>query len=182
MRVTAAVVEQLDAPFTIEQLELDEPGPGEALVRVVATGICHTDAITVQGDLPMPFGVRPRVGDGPADFSLECTGVIAVVRQAVDSVGMLGTCILIGGAPARAEFAVDHVTTLWGKRIVGTLGGSGRSQPLIGTLVDLHARGGFRFDRLVGFYELTEIADALADSRTGAVLKPVLRMPSAADH
>jgi Zn-dependent alcohol dehydrogenase len=36
----------------------------------------------------------------PADYALECTGVIAVVRQVIDSVGMLGTCLLIGGAPA----------------------------------------------------------------------------------
>ena len=54
---------------------------------------------------------------GPADYSLECTGVISVVRQAADSVEMLGTCLLIGGAPAGAEFSLDHLTTLWGKRM-----------------------------------------------------------------
>jgi aryl-alcohol dehydrogenase len=36
----------------------------------------------------------------PADYALECTGVIAVVRQVIDSVGILGTCLLIGGASA----------------------------------------------------------------------------------
>ena len=374
MRVTAAVVEELHGPFTIQELELDEPGPGEALVRVVASGMCHTDAITRAGDLPMPFpgvlghegagevvavgeGVtkvavgdkvvigwascgecrncrdgeprycarlgealcgggrllgpragesalhRPDGGDvhshffgqssfstysltwadslvvvppdapvellgplacgiatgagavfhtvrpgpgsslvvygagavglaavmaarltpattiiavdrhpsrlalaeelgathtvlagdsdgdgdpvaevhricgGPADFALECTGVIPVVRQAADSVGMLGTCVLIGGAPAGAEFALDHLTTLWGKRIVGTLGGSGRSDTLIGTLVELHRQGRFPFDRLVRFYELADIDEALEASSRGDVLKPVLRMP-----
>ena len=99
-----------------------------------------------------------------------------MVRQAVDSVGMLGTCILIGGAPAGAEFSVDHLTTLWGKRIVGVLGGGGRSQPLIETLVELHAQGRFPFDRLVRFYELDAIEAAMADSHSGKVLKPVLRM------
>ena len=39
MRITAAAVEQLDGPFTIQSLELDEPGPGEVLVRLVATGV-----------------------------------------------------------------------------------------------------------------------------------------------
>ena len=78
---------------------------------------------------------------GPADVALECTGVISVVRQAVDSVGMRGTCILIGGAPAGAEFSVDHLSTLWGKSIVGTLGGSGRSLRLIGGLMGLYAAG-----------------------------------------
>jgi aryl-alcohol dehydrogenase len=369
MKVTAAVVDELDGPFRLEQLDLDEPGPGEALVKIVAAGICHTDAITRHGDLPMPFpsvlghegagevvavgdgvtAVRPgdhvvigwpscgqcrncrdgeprycaRLGEalcgggrllgpragesalrrpdgslvhshffgqssfatyaltwadalvvvpedaplkilgplacgistgagavmntlrpgpgaslvvygagavglaavmaarlspatriiavdrhperlklaaelgatdtvnaaeadpvaevhrlcgGPADFSLECTGVISVVRQAVDSVGMLGTCVLIGGAPAGAQFSVDHLSTLWGKRIIGVLGGSGRSETLIGTLVELHRQGRFPFDRLVRFYDLADIDRALEDSSRGSVLKPVLRM------
>lgn len=372
MNITAAVVEEVDGPFVLEELQLDEPGPGEALVRIVASGICHTDAITRHGDLPMPFpgvlghegsGVVEAVGEGvtkvavgdhvvigwpfcgtcrhclegeprycdrlgealcggarllgpragetalrrqdgspvhshffgqssfasaalvwaealvvvpptaplellgplacgiatgagavlntlrptpgsslvvygagavglaaimaarlspatriiavdrhanrlalatefgathtvhadetdpvaavheicgrPADYALECTGVVSVVRQAVDSVGMLGTCVLIGGAPAGAEFSVDHLSTLWGKRIVGVLGGSGRSDTLIGTLTELHAQGRFPFDRLVRFYDLEAIDDALADSHSGEVLKPVLRMSSA---
>jgi aryl-alcohol dehydrogenase len=102
------------------------------------------------------------------------------VRQAVDSVGMLGTCVLIGGAPAGAEFSVDHLTTLWGKRIVGTLGGSGRSTTLIGGLIELYRQGRFPFDRLVRWYGLDQIEDALADARSGEVLKPVLRMPGRA--
>nr|WP_240948214.1 NAD(P)-dependent alcohol dehydrogenase [Planosporangium mesophilum] len=123
-----------------------------------------------------PVAEVHRICGGPAHFSLECTGVISVVRQAVDSVGMLGTCVLIGGAPAGAEFSVDHLTTLWGKRIVGTLGGSGRSETLIGTLVELHRQGRFPFDRLVRFYDLADIDKALEDSHRGSVLKPVLRM------
>lgn len=369
MDVTAAVVDELHARFHLEQLELDEPGPGEALVRIVATGVCHTDQITRHGDLPMPFPavlghegagvvvaagadvtkVRPgdhvvigwpscgacrncldgeprycarlgealcgggrllgaragetalhradgtpvhshffgqssfatysltwadslvvvpreaplemlgplacgistgagavfhtlrpapgtslvvygvgavglaavmaarltpattviavdrhrsrlelaaqlgathtiaadeadavaevhRICGGPADYALECTGVIPVVRQAADSVGMLGTCVLIGGAPAGAELSLDHLTTLWGKRVIGTLGGSGRSDTLIGTLVELNRQGRFPFERLIRFYALDEIEQALEDSHRGEVLKPVLQM------
>jgi Zn-dependent alcohol dehydrogenase len=55
MRITAAVVEELDGPFTIPPLELDEPGPGEVLVRLAATGICHTDGLARHGDLPFPL-------------------------------------------------------------------------------------------------------------------------------
>lgn len=368
MRIQASVVDTIGAQFVLETLELDEPGPGEALVRVVATGLCHTDAITRQGDLPLPLpgvlghegagvvetvgdgvtavapgdhvvigwpycgdcrnclrgeprycsrlgealvsGVRflgPRAGEtalhredgsalsshffgqsslasfalawadalvkvpqsmpleimgplacgistgagavlntarpGPGDslvvygvgavglaavmaaqstpvttivavdrhasrlelarslgathtvtasdtsvdevmeccgghaaFSLECTGVIPVVRQAIDSVGMLGTCLLIGGAPAGAEFSADHLSTLWGKRIVGVLGGSGRSETLIPTLMHLHAQGRFPFDRLLEFFDLDQVEEALEASHSGEVLKPVVRM------
>ncbi|HEY5457431.1 MAG TPA: hypothetical protein VIJ96_18370 [Acidothermaceae bacterium] len=109
---------------------------------------------------------------------MECTGVIDVVRQAVDCIGMLGTCILIGGAPAAAEFSLDHLSTLWGKRIVGVLGGSGRSAELIGGLIDLYALGRFPLDRLVTYFELDEVESALAKSDDGSVIKPILRMPS----
>lgn len=370
MRITAAVVEKHGAPFIFEELELAEPGPGEALVRLVASGICHADAIARDGDLPMPLpgvlghegsGVIEAIGDGvtqvavgdhvvigwpscgqcrnclrgeprycgrigeallggvrllgpgagssayqrldgseiaghffgqsslathaitlasalvpidkslplelygplacglttgagavfntarpepgaslvifgvgavglaavmaavntpattivavdrhparldlarrfgathtvdasssdnvldavrdachgPANHALECTGVIPVVQQAAESIGMLGTCILIGGAPAGAGFSLDHLRTLWGKRIVGTLGGSGTSAQLIPALIDLHRAGRFPFHELVRFYPFDRTEQALVDSASGAVVKPIIRM------
>lgn len=77
MKVSAAVVEELGAPFRVEELDLDEPGPGEALVRVVATGICHTDEITRHGDLPMPF---------PSVLGHEGAGVVEAVGAGVTAV------------------------------------------------------------------------------------------------
>jgi aryl-alcohol dehydrogenase len=112
-----------------------------------------------------------------ADFALECTGNTKVVRQAIDSVGMLGTACLIGGAPAGAEFSADHLTTLWGKRIVGMLGGESTSKKLISGLLELNAQGRFPYDELLVEYPLSQINEALAASYSGEVLKPVLRMP-----
>ncbi|RZK27646.1 MAG: NAD(P)-dependent alcohol dehydrogenase, partial [Hymenobacter sp.] len=43
MKITAAVVKEKGAPFVLEEAELDQPQPQEVLVRIVATGICHTD-------------------------------------------------------------------------------------------------------------------------------------------
>ncbi len=135
-----------------------------------------TDTVDVSGTDPVA-AVHDICG-GPADYALECTGVISVVRQAADSVGMLGTCALIGGAPAGAEFSLDHLSTLWGKRVIGILGGSGRSTALIGTLIDLHRQGRFPFDRLVSWFDLDHVEEALEASHRGEVLKPVLRMPA----
>lgn len=45
-----------------------------------------------------PVAAVTDICGGHADHALECTGVVPVVRQAVDSVGMRGTCVLIGGA------------------------------------------------------------------------------------
>ena len=43
MQITAAVVPVRSAPFEIETLDLAEPLADEVLVRVVASGMCHTD-------------------------------------------------------------------------------------------------------------------------------------------
>ncbi|MEC5190410.1 MULTISPECIES: NAD(P)-dependent alcohol dehydrogenase [unclassified Arthrobacter] len=117
-----------------------------------------------------------RICGGPADYVLECTGSIRVLEEAAEAVGMLGTLILIGGAPAGARFSLDHLRTLWGKRIVGTLGGSATSAQLIPALISLYRQGRFPFDRLVKFYPLDQIDQAMADSKSGSTIKPVLRI------
>jgi len=49
MQITAAVAREHNTPFTIEQLELDGLRPNEVRVRMVATGICHTDVLVRDG-------------------------------------------------------------------------------------------------------------------------------------
>ena len=41
----------------IEELELDPPGEGEVLVRMVASGVCHSDLHVVDGEWERPAGV-----------------------------------------------------------------------------------------------------------------------------
>jgi propanol-preferring alcohol dehydrogenase len=49
----AAVVHAFGAPLTIEEVPVPTPGPGEVLVKVVATGVCHTDLHAACGDWPV---------------------------------------------------------------------------------------------------------------------------------
>jgi propanol-preferring alcohol dehydrogenase len=71
----AAVVTGFDRPLEIRDLPVPEPGPGQVLVRMEASGLCHTDIHAAHGDWPVkptpPFipghegvGVVERVGDG----------------------------------------------------------------------------------------------------------------------
>jgi len=74
MRIKAAVLEQFGAPLAVQEVELAGPKPGEALVRLVACGVCHTDLYTASGADPSGYwptvlghegaGVVERVGDG----------------------------------------------------------------------------------------------------------------------
>ncbi|MFC0685371.1 MULTISPECIES: zinc-dependent alcohol dehydrogenase [Sphingomonadaceae] len=49
----AAVAREYGAPLTIEQVPIPTPGPGEVLVKVVASGVCHTDLHAIDGDWPV---------------------------------------------------------------------------------------------------------------------------------
>src|SRR5690606_35136468 len=114
------------------------------------------------GSTDLVEGVR-KVTGSTVDFAFDCTGAIPVIEQLAETVGMLGTLVLVGGAPANARFSLDHLSTLWGKRVIGVLGGGGRSGQLIPALVDLYKQGRFPFDRLVRYYEMGEIEQALED-------------------
>ena len=46
MKIRAAVVRQPGQPFVIEEIDLDEPRTHEVVVRVISSGICHTDLAT----------------------------------------------------------------------------------------------------------------------------------------
>ena len=75
--IDAAVVEKPGAAFRIERLEIDPPGPGQVLVRIRACGICHTDMVMRDGDLPIPF---------PVVLGHEGAGIVQAVGQDVDHV------------------------------------------------------------------------------------------------
>lgn len=49
----AAVVRGFGKPLTIEEVPVPEPGPGEVLVKIVASGVCHTDLHAANGDWPV---------------------------------------------------------------------------------------------------------------------------------
>jgi aryl-alcohol dehydrogenase len=125
-----------------------------------------------------PVAAVHEICGGPADFGLDCAGNVNVLRQAADSVGMRGTVALIGGAPAGASFSLDHMSTLWGKKVVGILGGEGRSVSLINTLITLNAQGRFPYERLIEKFPLDQVNEALEASHRGDVIKPVLTMPA----
>nr|WP_277664537.1 alcohol dehydrogenase AdhP [Arthrobacter koreensis] len=49
----AAVVNTLAEPLTVGETDVPSPGPGQALVKLISTGVCHTDLHAAQGDWPV---------------------------------------------------------------------------------------------------------------------------------
>jgi Zn-dependent alcohol dehydrogenase len=142
----------------------------------LATELGATETVDVSAGTD-PVAAVQEICGRPADFSMDCAGNVNVLRQAADSVGMRGTVALIGGAPAGASFSLDHMSTLWGKKVVGILGGEGRSVSLINTLITLNSQGRFPYDRLIEKFPLDQVNEALEASHRGDVIKPVLTMP-----
>jgi len=73
MKTKAAVLWETNTPWSVEEIELDPPGPGEVLVKMAASGLCHSDEHLVTGDLPFELpiigghegaGVVQEVGTG----------------------------------------------------------------------------------------------------------------------
>ena len=63
MKVRAAVLEEFGRPLAVQEVELAEPQAGEALVRLEACGVCHTDLYAASGADPTGYTrvrARPR--------------------------------------------------------------------------------------------------------------------------
>lgn len=77
MKITAAVVREKGQKFNLETVDLDTPRQDEILVKVVATGVCHTDMVVRDGMLPTPL---------PAVLGHEGAGIVEQVGAAVSKV------------------------------------------------------------------------------------------------
>ncbi|MGO1192799.1 MAG: alcohol dehydrogenase AdhP [Nesterenkonia sp.] len=92
--MTAAVVEEFGKDLNVTDYSVPDPGPGQALVKVIASGVCHTDLHAAHGDWPIkpspPFvpghegvGVVEKLGDGVKNLK---------VGQMVGNAWLWGAC------------------------------------------------------------------------------------------
>lgn len=78
IKCKAAVAWEAGKPLSIEEVEVQPPQKGEVRVKIVATGVCHTDAFTLSGD--DPEGVFPSI------LGHEGGGIVESVGEGVTSV------------------------------------------------------------------------------------------------
>ncbi|MBA3434505.1 MAG: alcohol dehydrogenase catalytic domain-containing protein, partial [Actinobacteria bacterium] len=77
MKIRAAVLEEFGQPLVVQEVDLAEPEAGEALVRLVACGVCHTDLYTASGADPS--------GYAPCVLGHEGAGIVETVGEGVSS-------------------------------------------------------------------------------------------------
>jgi S-(hydroxymethyl)glutathione dehydrogenase / alcohol dehydrogenase len=78
MKSRAAVAWEAKKPLSIETIDIGGPKPGEVLVEIMATGVCHTDAYTLSG--------LDSEGKFPAILGHEGAGIVREVGAGVTSV------------------------------------------------------------------------------------------------
>ena len=92
----AAVVRTFGEPLAIEEVPIPTPGPGEVLVKVVASSVCHTDLHAADGDWP----VQPKLPFIPGH---EGAGIVAAVGPGVTRVKEGAASERVGALYADAE-------------------------------------------------------------------------------
>ena len=88
----AVVLPGEDRPYAVEELEVEEPRAGEVLVRMGASGVCHSDLHVVEGDWPVPT---------PVCLGHEGAGTVEAVGAGVRDVAPGDRVVLSWFAPCR---------------------------------------------------------------------------------
>ena len=108
MKTRAAIAFEAGKPLVVEEIEIGGPKAGECLVRLAATGVCHTDAYTLSG--ADPEGLFPVV------LGHEGAGVVEEVGPGVSSVAVGDHVIPLYVPECReCKFCLSGKTNLCGK-------------------------------------------------------------------
>ena len=103
MQIKAAVAREHGGPLSIEDINIEEPRNNEILVKVVATGVCHTDLVVRDGMLPTPFPVV--LGHEGAGIVEKVGSAIAKVKPGDHVVMTFNSC---GQCPSCREHAISY--------------------------------------------------------------------------
>ncbi|MEK5058371.1 aryl-alcohol dehydrogenase [Paenibacillus sp. FSL H7-0326] len=113
-----------------------------------------------------------KITGGGVNYTLDTTGLPFIMAQAVEALKPLGTAAYVAGGPDLTKSA----TFTLGKRLVASIEGDAVPQLFIPKLIEYYKQGRFPFDKLVKFYDFSDINKAFADSKSGVAVKPIVKM------
>jgi len=114
-----------------------------------------------------PDGVR---------FSLETSASVEGFQSALDCLAKRGTCGIVAVPQLGAPFSFRPIPLLAGRRLLGIIEGDAVPDLFIPRLLDWYRAGLLPLEAMSGYFDFADIARALAASRDGGVVKPILRM------
>jgi aryl-alcohol dehydrogenase len=110
-----------------------------------------------------------EITDSGVDYVVETTGSPKMHQLAIDVLNPHGVVALLTG-----ESGTDSLPE--GRKTLGIIQGDAVPQNFIPKLIELYQAGQFPFDRLVKFYDFSDINQAIGDAKHGDTIKPVLRI------
>jgi aryl-alcohol dehydrogenase len=121
--------------------------------------------------------IREITGVG-IHHALDTTGRVDVIRDAIEALRPGGVCGVLGASAPDAvlSFPIGPFMSQ-SKSVRGIIEGDVVPDVFIPQLIELYRQGRFPFDKLVRFYPLDDINQAMEDSERGVTVKPVIRMP-----
>ena len=139
--------------------------------RAVALEVGATHVIDPLAGDDVVERIREATGGG-ATGSIETSARPEVVKQALQCLAPMGTCVNLGvGTP---EFPFSMQLVGGGRRLTSIIEGEADPQEFLPRLIDLHRSGQLPIEKLIKYYPFDEFEQAVHDSETGATIKPVL--------
>src|SRR3984885_12925796 len=117
----AAVVEKFGQPLVVREVPIPTPGPGQALVEVFATGVCHTDLHAADGDWPIkpspPFipgheGAGIVAALGPGVTHLKEGDRVGIYKGLKMTEARPGEWVVISGIGGLGHVAVQYAKAM----------------------------------------------------------------------
>ena len=146
---------------------------GSRLEMAKELGATHT--INSKEVESVPEAARAITGGLGTHYAVDCTGIGACVRDSLNCTRPLGVCAVVG---ATQELTIHVENELMGtaKTLCGVVEGNCIPQLFIPKLIHYYKESRFPFDKLIRYYPFEEINQAFADTKSGKVIKAVLRM------
>ncbi|GAN78844.1 NAD(P)-dependent alcohol dehydrogenase [Acidocella aminolytica] len=120
--------------------------------------------------------IQQITGPGVA-YAIDTTALIPVLSQALAALAPRGTLGIIGASRPDEVLPVPVIDLLTsGKHVRGIVEGDAEPSVFLPKLIELHAQGRFPAEKMMRFYDFSEINEAVHDSETGVCVKAVLKL------
>jgi Zn-dependent alcohol dehydrogenase len=167
---------------SIEEFTIDDPAPNEVCVRILASGVCHTDLGVKDGvygtaqEADPVARIKEITGGNGVNYSFEAVGKAQTLEQALWSRDLAGTCVFIGvpGPGPTLELPLQRFFDLGGSLRVSWYGDClpTRDFPMLATW---YAQGKLDLDGVVTrTIALGEVDEAFEAMKRGETLRSVI--------
>ena len=124
-----------------------------------------------------PVAAVKDLTGGGADYSFECVGNVAVIKQALEAIGPGGSMVIVGVPKVGTSYDFVVHALYQNKSILGCRYGAARPQRDFPMLADLYLGGRLKIDELITrHYALDDFDHALDDLRAGQLARGVFSM------